>query len=74
MDFFVRYMDGRPGLTDQELAAWGAQLDDDRANDTAENPAVAALRYLFDSGLVVTDGLTYALDLTDRCLRRGLSR
>lgn len=34
-DFFVRYMDGRPGPTEQELAGWGAQLDDDRANRRA---------------------------------------
>lgn len=34
-DFFVRYMDGRSGPTEQELSGWGAQLDDDHANGRA---------------------------------------
>ena len=54
-DFFVRYMDGRPGPTEEELAVWGAQLDDDRANGRAyrnlhvvDGPLGDYLRYQFE--------------------------
>lgn len=30
-DFFQRYLDGRAGPTDQEIAGWGKFLDEDRA-------------------------------------------
>jgi hypothetical protein len=54
-DFFVRYMDGRPGPTEQELLHWGNELAEDHAAGrvyrnihVVNGPLTDYLRYQFE--------------------------